>query len=158
MSAEWVSAVATCATATIALVALIFAARQVSAAREQSIKASASQLDATAREAWKDYLHLAFANAGFADGKHGASEQEISRYHWFVAVTLDACELMQLYATNKDDWRASIKGELEPHKAYLNAEGTGDENFRPKYYNLYSEPMKSLIDEACGRNKKEVAA
>lgn len=102
------------ATAIIAILALIIAAWQ--------IQASASiQREASAREAFKEYLKIAIDKPELADARLSASDapDARSRYAWFVTYFLYSAE--QIYDIYPDDpaWRNSLAEEICYHQAYL---------------------------------------
>ena len=110
------SHISTIATALVAVLALVIAIWQIQAAAN-------IQREASAREAFKEYLKIAidkpdFANAQPASGVKGAK----SGYEWFVTYFLYSAE--QIYATYPDDpqWQKGLASEVCFHADYLSGE------------------------------------
>ena len=107
------SHLSTIATALVAVLALVIAIWQIQAAAN-------IQREASAREAFKEYLKIAidkpdFANAQPASDVKGAK----SGYEWFVTYFLYSAE--QIYATYPDDpqWQKGLADEVCFHADYL---------------------------------------
>lgn len=110
------------ATALIAIFALVIAIWQIKVA--ESV-----QQEASAREAFKEYLKLAVDKPELADARLAAtdgSETARSRYAWFVTYFLYSAE--QIYESYPDDpaWQHSLAEEICYHQRYLSAQNQQD--------------------------------
>lgn len=99
-----------------------------------------AQLDSSAREMWKDYLHLCVKYPKFADAEIAESDPEYDRYAWFVAVMLDSVEGLLLHAYDGHLWKKSLEAEINRHRDFLNA---GD--FKSRDLQLYSKKMRKFV-------------
>jgi hypothetical protein len=100
----------------IALWALSFANRQISAQRE-----------ATAKDIYRDYLKLAFDNPKYANPKKfGATSKERwkewiqdEKYRWFVAFMLNSYDEIISSRPGDDDWLLVALADFKVHEGYL---------------------------------------
>lgn len=107
-------------TTVVAIVALCFAWYQVLAGRRESRRA-------TAYAAYDGYLKLCLDNQSLARGVESeikVSDDNYSKYKWFVANMLFAFE--QVLEACKDDptWTETIKHQLQRHKWHLEQSGS----------------------------------
>ena len=113
---EQLTAWSTFATAVVAAIALVVASLQI-------VKSNATQREATAQDAYKEYLRLAIETPDFADGVSKLPEKESDRtkYSWFVTYFLHSAEHVFLLEPS-DEWRAAISTQVCLHKVYLAGE------------------------------------
>ena len=88
------SHISTIATALVAVLALVIAVWQIKAAEN-------IQREASAREAFKEYLKLAIDKPDFANAQPGDNKGAKSGYEWFVTYFLYSAE--QIYTAYPDD-------------------------------------------------------
>ena len=122
-------------TAAVAVVALIFAWYQVRAVRKESRRS-------TAYAAYDSYLKLCLDNQSLARGVESEikkSDDNYSKYKWFVANMLFAFE--QVLEACKDDptWEETIKHQLQRHKWHLEQSGSAKRA-------EWSKELKSLFE------------
>ena len=104
-----------------------------------------SQWEATAKEAYRNYLQLATEYSDLAEGEITKDDDKFNQYRWFVSYFLNACEEI-LDAKGKDkDWVKCVETEVEYHKNYIcnNAEFISDE------LPLYSPQLQDAIERVC---------
>ena len=113
---EYISHIGTIATAIVAVLALLIAVWQIKAA--ESI-----QREASAREAFKEYLKLAIDKPDFANAQPGDNKAARSGYEWFVTYFLYSAE--QIFQAYPDDpqWRSGLAEEVCYHASYLSSSG-----------------------------------
>lgn len=118
-------------TALVAVLALVIAVWQIQAAQ-------AIQREASAREAFKEYLKLAIDKPELADASlsaHSAGTQR-SSYQWFVSYFLYSAE--QIFAAYPNDayWQRGLAEEICYHAVYLSAadyQSTGKQQHDPAF-------------------------
>jgi len=105
----------------VAVGALMMAYKQIEASRE-------IQREASARDAYKEYLKLAIEKPKLAIGswaveaKQGNdAEAEVwdPSYPWFVSYTLFSAEQIFLMSVDDDAWHPTLKDQLCYHQTYL---------------------------------------
>lgn len=114
--------------AAVAVLALLFAKKQLESASSDSKRA-------TAYSAYAEYLKLCIVNESFARGieiEITRNEDDYSKYRWFIANMLFAFE--QVLEACKDDttWQETIKHQLKRHKWHLDKSGSAA---RPEWSN-----------------------
>lgn len=128
--AQWtpdqISAFAALVTTGIALVAALFAWRQI-------ISSTRAQREATAKAAYATYLEMAYERPDFAapdyDGAISSridftrrtfdgSLLDFERYEWFVHRLLSACDEV-LAVAKLSDWHETVRGVVAFHGAYF---------------------------------------
>lgn len=112
---RYLAHISTIATALVAVLALVIAIWQIKAAEN-------IQREASAREAFKEYLKLAIDKPDFANAQPGANKGAKSGYEWFVTYFLYSAE--QIYTTYPDDpqWHKGLAAEVCYHELYLSGE------------------------------------
>jgi hypothetical protein len=109
--AQW-SAIAT---AIIATLGLGIAMWQIQAAEK-------SQREASAREAFKEYLKLAIDKPEFADARLevvSKTESGKSSYAWFVSYFMYSAEQIFQSFPNDPEWNRALSDQVCYHKVYL---------------------------------------
>jgi hypothetical protein len=104
-----------------------------------------SQWEATAKEAYRNYLQLAIEYADLAEGEITEENTKFTQYRWFVSYFLNACEEI-LDAKGKDeDWVKCVETEVSYHQDYIcnNAE------FSSAELPLYSSDLQDAIKRVC---------
>lgn len=104
-----------------------------------------AQRQATALDAWRDYLQLALENPQLAFPslqlmEGGVEAKDRDRYKWYISLMLFACE--QALAANPDDtaWQAAIVNQLKHHRVYL--------SMPERNFSSYEENFVRLINSA----------
>lgn len=106
----------------IAIIALVFSIHQLLSGRKESRRA-------TAYATYQEYLKLCFENSTLAYGNQSEIVQygqTTPEYPWFVSQMLFAFE--QILETDKSDeqWKISIKSQLERHAWYIKKSSTAN--------------------------------
>ncbi|CAK2005621.1 DUF4760 domain-containing protein [Vibrio crassostreae] len=106
----------------IASIALVFSIKQILSGRKESRRATAYAI-------YQEYLKLCFDNTTLAYGNQSEIVQDGKtnpKYPWFVSQMLFAFE--QILETDKSDeeWKTSIKSQLELHAWYLKESSTAN--------------------------------
>ena len=135
-NADKVGALATVATAIVAGIALIFAAKQIAAGK-------ASQREATAKDIYRDYLKLAFENPDFAHPGDRAFKED-NKYRWFVAFMLNSCDEITECLPGSELWRKTILEDLRLHKDYLKSPQFDEDGG----WHMFSDGLKKIYEEA----------
>jgi hypothetical protein len=135
-NADKLGALATVATATIAVIALIFAAKQIAAGK-------ASQREATAKDIYRDYLKLAFEHPDFAYPGERDLKQD-NEYRWFVAFMLNSCDEITECLPGNELWRKTILEDLRLHTDYLNSRQFSEIGG----WSMFSSGLKNIFAEA----------
>ncbi|MDD5395401.1 MAG: hypothetical protein PHE17_20445 [Thiothrix sp.] len=112
---QYFSHISTIATALVAVLALVIAVWQIKAAEN-------IQREASAREAFKEYLKLAIDKPDFANAQPSDNKSAKSGYEWFVTYFLYSAE--QIYTAYPDDpqWHKGLAAEVCYHEVYLQGE------------------------------------
>lgn len=112
---RYLAHISTIATALVAVLALVIAIWQIRAAEN-------IQREASAREAFKEYLKLAIDKPDFANAQPSENKGAKSGYEWFVTYFLYSAE--QIYTTYPDDpqWHKGLAAEVCYHELYLSGE------------------------------------
>lgn len=110
------SALSTLGTGIAATVALMVAVLQI-------VKTNEGQREATAQDAYKEYLTLAIQHPDLANGYETLpwDQTELSRYEWFVSYFLHSAEHVFLADPSKE-WRAAISSQVCYHQTLLRTE------------------------------------
>lgn len=137
---EKLTAWSTFATSVIAALALGVAGLQIA-------KSNATQREATAQDAYKEYLRLAIENPDIADGLSEIPEDATKRtkYSWFVSYFLHSAEHTFL-ADPSDEWRAAISTQVCLHKAYLT-----DGEYQTTLKLHYDKQFRELVEQALAK-------
>jgi hypothetical protein len=109
------ASLATIATAVIAVAALCIAVWQIRVGQQ-------TQREASARDAFKEYLKLAMEKPELAEPSLGTvsdSGVESSRYSWFVSYFLFSAEQIHLSFPNDSEWSAALSNQICYHREYL---------------------------------------
>ena len=105
------------ATALIAIFALVIAVWQIQASAKV-------EREASAREAFKDYLKIAIDKPELADAQQGAIDKNAksrSSYNWFVTYFLYSAEQIFDSYPNDPYWQAGLAEEICYHQTYLSS-------------------------------------
>jgi len=133
----------------IATIAAIFAYGQIVAGKAQAVAARATQREATAYQAYNNYLQLAIQFPHLAAGGLSKGDASFEAYAWFVSYFLNACEQILDVRHNDGLWIEAMKVELNYHKQYL----AGDDEFRREEKPYYVQKLRDLIDEVGGKTR-----
>jgi hypothetical protein len=139
-NAEKIGNLAQVLTLVTAIIAVVFAYRQIYTARR-------SQQEATAKELYQDYLQLAFKHPKYAVPEAGDKNIiKTDQYRWFVAVLLNSCDEILACVPRDDDWKRIIAAELEYHEPYLTSPYflNPDED---RGWTLYSKELKEVFEK-----------
>lgn len=131
------SHLSTIATAIVAVLALAIAVWQIKAAEN-------IQREASAREAFKEYLKLAIDKPDFANAQLARDNSSTkSGYEWFVTYFLYSAE--QIYASYPNDpqWRKGLADEICYHEAYLRGE-----EYQTSVKHQHDPEFAVFVDEA----------
>jgi hypothetical protein len=132
------------ATAVIAFLGLGIAVWQIEVGKRV-------QREASARDAFKEYLKLAIERPEFADarlGKAAQNENGRSGYGWFVSYFLFSAEQIHDSFPDDPEWSAALGSQICYHAAYLK----GAEYQTMKAH--YAPSFAKFIDESlrqCGK-------
>lgn len=152
--ADLASAVATTATAFIAGFALWFARRQIHSSEKISREASAL-------EAYREYLRLCFDFPEYSSSELALETigrksfiqitakvtRESEKYLWFVGILLNSAEQILHHATGQEAWRSVLKSQLSYHTPVLKV-------IWPDFRFGYSRRMQRLVDEVLANARK----
>lgn len=120
--------------AIVATLALLFARKQLKSASDDGKRA-------TAYAAYDNYLKLCFENQSLARGLESEikrSDENHSKYKWFVANMLFAFEQVLEACSDDPTWRETIAHQLKRHKWHLDTSGSAQ---RPEW----SSELKALF-------------
>lgn len=134
-----VSTIASALTVIAAIGALWFANSQIQASQQ-------IQREASARDAFKEYLKLAMEHSDLADGlssERSVSKEKRADYAWFISYFLFSAEQIYLAYPGDKDWEKALADQFCYHRTYL----MGDE-YRQKLKVHYNREFANLIDES----------
>jgi hypothetical protein len=139
---------ATVLMAVAAVVALVYAHLSITESRAAERRANANEL-------WREILRLAFENPKLSDPTIGlakfdyvaktidGSPEQFQKYEMFVDTVLNASEEILTVSPTKE-WKASVRIQLLPHRAYLQSA-----QFRHSgYMDQYTAKFRAFVDEA----------
>jgi hypothetical protein len=134
---EKLTAYSAIATAAIAAFALAFGAWQIKEVREV-------QREASARDAFKEYLKLAIDKPGLADASARFKEGHLEdpSYQWFVSYFLFSGEQIFLEFPGDSGWRSALARPICVHRQYL-----GEADFQNVVIHDYEEGFQKFINE-----------
>lgn len=118
----------------VAVVAAIYAKKQLESAKSESRRA-------TAYAAYENYLQLCFENQTFAYGdmkEITKNADEYSKYRWFIAKMLFSFEQVLEACKDDDKWKTTISHQLKRHQWHLCKSSS---TARPEW----SEELKDLL-------------
>ena len=134
-----VASAATVIAAATAVAALFIALHQIDVARQ-------IQREASARDAFKEYLKLAMDKPEFADaslGKISKSANSRSGYTWFVSYFLFSAEQIYQSFPNDSEWSAALSHQVCYHKTYLQSN-----EYQKKLKTHYSQSFAEFVDQS----------
>ena len=120
----------------VAIGALSIAFWQVQVGRNTSASAQAHGI-------YQQYLALCIAHPKLASGDYvaeGENDLEYAKYTWFFSSMLFAFEQVLEAKPNDEKWDATIKSQLEKHKAHLVKSSTAASNH-------WHESLSKLISD-----------
>ncbi len=146
----WDNAVtlATIVMAVAAVAALVYAHLSITENRAAERRANANEL-------WREILRLAFENPKLSDPTLGlakfdyvaktidGSPELFQKYEMFVDTMLNASEEILDVSPTKE-WKASVRIQLLPHRAYL----TSAHFVNSGYLDQYTAKFRAFVDEA----------
>jgi hypothetical protein len=146
----WDNAVtlATVLMAAAAVVALVYAHLSITESRAAEQRANANEL-------WREILRLAFENPKLSDPTLGlakfdyeaktidADAELFQKYEMFVDTVLNASEEILTVSPTKE-WKASVRIQLLPHRAYLQSAHF----LHSGYMDQYTAKFRAFVDEA----------
>ncbi len=146
----WDNAVtlATIVMAAAAVAALVYAHLSITENRAAERRANANEL-------WREILRLAFENPKLSDPTLGlakfdyvaktidGSSELFQKYEMFVDTMLNASEEILDVSPTKE-WKASVRIQLLPHRAYL----TSAHFVNSGYLDQYTAKFRAFVDEA----------
>jgi hypothetical protein len=122
----------------LSLASLLAAAASVTFAYFNSKKSA----DDKAKDIYRAYLKLAFDNPHLAGYEKvdisGFSQEDKTRYRYFLALTLNAIEEILYVSKNDPAWRRTVTRQAKKHVDYLEAMDTDR-------CAMYSKEVRSLI-------------
>ncbi len=146
----WDNAVtlATVMMAAAAVVALVYAHLSITESRVAERRANANEL-------WREILRLAFENPKLSDPTLGLAKFDYAaktidgnpelfqKYEMFVDTVLNASEEILTVSPSKE-WKASVRIQLLPHRAYLQSAHF----LHSGYMDQYTAKFRAFVDEA----------
>jgi hypothetical protein len=146
----WDNAVtlATVIMAAAAIAALVYAHLSITENRATERRANANEL-------WREILRLAFDNPKLSDPTLGLAKFDyeaktvdgnpelFQKYEMFVDTILNASEEILDVSPTKE-WKASVRIQLLPHRAYLQSPHVLDSG----YMDQYTAKFRAFVDEA----------
>jgi hypothetical protein len=146
----WDNAVtlATVLMAAAAVVALVYAHLSIT-------ENKAAEQRANANELWREILRLAFENPKLSDPTLGLAKFDyetktidgdpelFQKYEMFVDTVLNASEEILTVSPTKE-WKASVRIQLLPHRAYLQSAHF----LHSGYMDQYTAKFRGFVDEA----------
>ena len=142
MTADWLSAGATVATAIIAAAALYIAKTQVAQTRAIARESTATNLYNNCLELCLQYPKLAEPQLSGGFVKLVSDPNQGACYGWFVASLLLSCEEILEVTNNDNQWRASVSSTLDGHAEYFRFRNEGN----LKLESFYSDKLMSIIN------------
>ncbi len=136
------ASLANIATAVIAVIALCIAVWQIRVGQQ-------TQREASARDAFKEYLKLAMENPEFADvrlAKVSKSETGRSGYKWFVSYFLFSAEQIHQSFPDDPEWAAALSNQVCYHRVYLQ-----DSEYQKTLKTHYAPSFAAFVDQSLGR-------
>ena len=146
------SNISTIATAAFALVALLFAWRQIVVSRRESRLS-------TARTIYREYLSMAFGHPEMSSASYPLESPsfytlkkdpaKFEAYEFYVSHLLFAAETILELSKNQDKWREVLKDQLRYHALYIQSNA-----FTRSYYD---QDLLTIADEAIADYLKDAA-
>lgn len=145
----WISAISDAITASVAILAVLVAIKQLKTSHED-------QKITAAKELYRNYLQLAFENPRFSSPSYPKDNPsfpeiknnpiEFEQYEFYVSNFLFAAEEI-LRIDRSDDWTKTIIAQMKYHALYLRDLGDFGEH--------YSEAVLDMIETACTKYESE---
>jgi hypothetical protein len=138
--------------AAAAVVALVYAHLSITESRVAEQRANANEL-------WREILRLAFENPKLSDPTLGLvkfdytaktvddSPELFQKYEMFVDTVLNASEEILTVSPTKE-WKASVRIQLLPHRAYLQSAHF----LHSGYIDQYTAKFRAFVDEVLSTN------
>lgn len=156
------------------IVGVVIAYCALDVAKEQIASSNASQKEATAQQAYGEYLKLAIEHPELAGGlreqneskgdsqqisasecnceKEKEKEKEMEKYEWFVSYFLNSGEQIYLATKGDDAWERTLQLQVCYHKKFFLGP-RWDQDMKNTFNKKYVDLIESGIDW-CGFRKK----